>query len=426
MPSGPKQHTNKNKLKGDFSFITDIKKISHQAHPSLHVSSEAVGQLNAFLNVVAKALLMKSLHFKKHGTHVTTGGSVKYSKETLSIRDLVNAIKMVFPGELEKHAVSVLTKSVTKFQAQSGGVKSVRSRAGLVLSPSRLEILIKTFWKGRISGLFKIGFAACLEYIMAEILEIAGNSARDNKLVRIRAQDLFNATSTDEELSKLTRGLKWKWLVANEYFIHDLIGEKFSKRRKMSFGAGKKKKHRKILRDNIQGITKSVIAKLCQRAGIVRISGPVYEEIRGIIRVYLESLIKNSMLHATGKYRSTVLVEDVNAASGTKGYTVSGLKVKHYSFGRNRPGQLSLKKIKHYQRNRGLVIPKAPFYRFVKEIMQDYKVDGRISEKAVLLIQHMTEDYIVDLLKKAYLVSMSKGRLTVDVKDIQLVRRIGA
>ena len=46
-------------------------------------------------------------------------------------------------------------------------------------------------------------------------------------------------------------------------------------------GKGGAKRHRKVLRDNIQGITKPAIRRLARRGGVKRISGLVYEEVRG-------------------------------------------------------------------------------------------------------------------------------------------------
>ena len=44
-------------------------------------------------------------------------------------------------------------------------------------------------------------------------------------------------------------------------------------------GKGGAKRHRKVLRDNIQGITKPAIRRLARRGGVKRISGLVYEEV---------------------------------------------------------------------------------------------------------------------------------------------------
>ncbi|KAK7925276.1 hypothetical protein WMY93_007586 [Mugilogobius chulae] len=49
-------------------------------------------------------------------------------------------------------------------------------------------------------------------------------------------------------------------------------------------GKGGAKRHRKVLRDNIQGITKPAIRRLARRGGVKRISGLIYEETRGVLR----------------------------------------------------------------------------------------------------------------------------------------------
>ncbi|RYO75668.1 hypothetical protein DL766_003809 [Monosporascus sp. MC13-8B] len=51
------------------------------------------------------------------------------------------------------------------------------------------------------------------------------------------------------------------------------------------------KRHRKILRDNINGITKPAIRRLARRGGVKRISGNIYEEIRSVLKARLELVL---------------------------------------------------------------------------------------------------------------------------------------
>jgi histone H4 len=62
-------------------------------------------------------------------------------------------------------------------------------------------------------------------------------------------------------------------------------------------GKGGAKRHRKVLRDNIQGITKPAIRRLARRGGVKRISGLIYEETRSVLKVFLEGVIRDAVTY---------------------------------------------------------------------------------------------------------------------------------
>ncbi|ESQ32236.1 hypothetical protein EUTSA_v10005083mg [Eutrema salsugineum] len=84
--------------------------------------------------------------------------------------------------------------------------KSVK--AGLQFPVGRIARFLK---KGRYAIRYGSGapvyLAAVLEYLAAEVLELAGNAARDNKKNRINPRHLCLAIRNDEELGKLLHGV---------------------------------------------------------------------------------------------------------------------------------------------------------------------------------------------------------------------------
>src|SRR5687768_1002667 len=71
-------------------------------------------------------------------------------------------------------------------------------------------------------------------------------------------------------------------------------------------GKGGAKRHRKVIRDSIHGITKPAIRRLARRGGVKRISGLIYEETRGVLRAFLEGVIRDSVTYTEHARRKTV------------------------------------------------------------------------------------------------------------------------
>ena len=99
-----------------------------------------------------------------------------------------------------------------------------------------------------------------------------------------------------------------------------------SGRRKGGKGLGKggAKRHRKILRDNIQGITKPAIRRLARRGGVKRVSGLIYDETRVVLKNYLESVIRDAVTYTEHAKRKTVVAMDIVYALQRQGKTLYG------------------------------------------------------------------------------------------------------
>jgi histone H2A len=86
--------------------------------------------------------------------------------------------------------------------------KNRSSRAGLQFPVGRIHRLLrKGHYAERVGAGAPVYLAAVLEYLSAEILELAGNAARDNKKTRIIPRHLQLAIRNDEELNRLLSGV---------------------------------------------------------------------------------------------------------------------------------------------------------------------------------------------------------------------------
>ncbi|KAM4608196.1 histone H2A-like [Discoglossus pictus] len=86
--------------------------------------------------------------------------------------------------------------------------KTRSSRAGLQFPVGRVHRLLHNGnYAERVGAVAPVYLAAVLEYLTAEILELAGNAARDNKKTRIIPRHLQFAARNDDELNKLLGGV---------------------------------------------------------------------------------------------------------------------------------------------------------------------------------------------------------------------------
>ncbi|NXK58790.1 H2A2 protein, partial [Sylvietta virens] len=85
----------------------------------------------------------------------------------------------------------------------SASKRSKSAKAGLQFPVGRIyRLLRRGKYAHRIGSGAAIYLAAVMEYMAAELLELAGNAARENKKTRIMPRHVQLAVSNDDELNK--------------------------------------------------------------------------------------------------------------------------------------------------------------------------------------------------------------------------------
>ncbi len=89
------------------------------------------------------------------------------------------------------------------------------------------------------------------------------------------------------------------------------IKQPFPNGRGKGLGKGTPMRHRKVLRDNIMGITKPAVRRLARRGGVKRISGLIVDETRSVLRNFLDDVIGKAVTYTEHARRKTVTTMDI-------------------------------------------------------------------------------------------------------------------
>nr|XP_060638898.1 uncharacterized protein LOC132779218 [Anolis sagrei ordinatus] len=270
---GSKKAITKTQKKGDKkrkksrkeSYSIYVYKVLKQVHPDTGISSKAMSIMNSFVNDIFERIAGEAsrlAHYNK--------------RSTITSREIQTAVRLLLPGELAKHAVSEGTKAVTKYTSSKG-----------------------------------------------ESTLIFGVSLIRHKFIEVRGAVISRAANLNRTRTEGGGNIVWPGFEREAFTA---VAATMSGRGKGGKGLGKggAKRHRKVLRDNIQGITKPAIRRLARRGGVKRISGLIYEETRGVLKVFLENVIRDAVTYTEHAKRKTVTAMDVVYALKRQGRTLYG------------------------------------------------------------------------------------------------------
>ena len=192
-----------------------------------------------------------------------------------------------------------------------------------------------------------------------------------------------------------------------------------------------KRRSQKILRDPIYDVTKPGIRRLARRAGVTRVGGLMYNEMRGIIKVHVEDVVQKAVIFMQYRKRRTLSHGDVKEAlkrlempvwgvTGKEKANTSGVK-RTAKKTKARRGSMAVKEVRKYQKSESLLLSRAPIERLIRTTMKDFTADGRIEPKALSLIQVSVENLITNIFRKSQLAAIHGGRKGVRPLNAQIV-----
>jgi histone H2A len=200
------------KHKRPLNWSIYLLRVLKQVHPGQAISTNAITVVNDMLWDVYNRIMRESENLL-----------IVSKKSTIDARCIQTAVRLTIPGELAKHAVSEGIKSISKRcgciarEDHTGHVNipkpvgpkpkiartSRSTRAGLVFPIGRIERKMRESTRHRVGGNAGGYLAAVLEYLAAEILELAGNAARDSCRKRITPRNVMLAVRNDSELNEM-------------------------------------------------------------------------------------------------------------------------------------------------------------------------------------------------------------------------------
>jgi len=184
-------------------------------------------------------------------------------------------------------------------------------------------------------------------------------------------------------------------------------------------GKGGAKRHRKVLRDNIQGITKPAIRRLARRGGVKRISGLIYEETRGVLKVFLENVIRDAVTYTEHAKRKTVTAMDVVYALTEE--QIAEFKEAFSLFDKDGDGTITTKELGTVMRSLGQNPTEAELQDMINEVDADGNGTIDFPEFLTMMARKMKDTDSEEEIREAFRVFDKDGNGFISAAELRHV-----
>jgi histone H3/H4 len=333
----PVDKTVNTKKKKTRFFETYISKVLKQVANKNGITSNSKQQLNSALCIIARTISYTVIRL----TEIA-------KKKTMSDKEVTNAVRVLFSGDLANNSIREGIKSVEKFSAESSKGSSRQGKAGIIFPPSIAEKFLRNFGysKAMVTSTAPVFLAAVLEYLVAEILLLASKSSNINKRIRITIRDLQISVGEDKELSELFNKLNISFLGGGVIpYIHPCLASKKPRKKKKIVDTSPdavKKPHRfrpgtVALREikkfqkmsncltfakfPFERFVRSVVNK---NQNGMKISKDVFIILQYFIEQYVVGILKDANFAAIHSGRVKLMITDVEFICNLRGLSTEG------------------------------------------------------------------------------------------------------
>ena len=363
-------------------------------------------------------------------------GNKFISKRTVESESLIRVCKMIIPGELAKHSISEVIKFSKKYLNNESSFQS-----GLQFDVLKTAKFCYEHEVYNLSTASVVGLSAIMEYLIAEILELAGNATRDSRREQIIPKDIMLAIKADEELDEL-----FKNMIIPKSGVVPHVHKFLLEKRKMdssegtTFGVESQMEKDEFSLYSLQFEESQLLFPI----DLNYYCGSMTEEEDKpdyCCSIY-ESQCKKCK-KATKEIANLSLKDKLSKCSKElkklKTFTdssidqfINDMNCYHEGVGKismKTADDLSLMEIREEQRKTNLIIPSDNLALLVKDIMHDQighdepSIDS-ITQNAIEALQYASENYLVELFEKASRLNIHRESQFLEPIDMHIAKEM--